>query len=158
MIDEYGLPLKSDSRTSGSMEYCMMPLRGSNSPPARTRRFPPPARWFSSRRFAARSTTETFGVGTPHGESRPACPSAPAGLRPPARRGAPSSWESWTAPRLVRASDLLCGRSSRMCWSFRYREWMVVIQPSFDAELFRAALLAIGARQFSWLHDAFEMI
>src|SRR6186713_2640232 len=78
----------------------------------------------------ARSTTDTFGVGT-----RMAMPSRrplSSGSTSPTAVAAPvvvGIIES-AAARARRKS--LCGRS-RSCWSLVY-EWTVVIQPFFDAE------------------------
>ena len=103
-------------------------------------------------RIAARSTTETFGVGT-----RIAIPSSlpfSAGSTSPTADAAPvvvGMIES-AAARARRRS--LCGRSSS-CWSFVY-ECTVVIQP-FLMTNFSCRTFAIGARQLV-VHEALEMI
>src|SRR5581483_11575520 len=116
MIDECGLPLKSID-TSSSVDTAMMPLSGPFAAAEKAA--------FTSGavaglfRIAARSTSETFGVGT-----RTEMPSSlpfNSGSTSPTATAAPvvvGIIES-AAARARRRS--LCGRSSS-CWSFVY-EW-----------------------------------
>src|SRR6188768_1386810 len=98
----------------------------------------------------ARSTHETFGVGT-----RMAMPSSlpfSSGITSPTAEAAPvvvGMMES-AAARARRRS--LCGRSSS-CWSLVY-EWQVVIHP-FLMPKDSCSTLASGARQLV-VHDALE--
>ena len=100
----------------------------------------------------ARSTTETFGVGT-----RIAMPSSlpfSSGSTSPTAIAAPVvvGMIDSAAARARRRS--LCGRSSS-CWSFVY-ECTVVIQPLRMPNV-SCSTFATGARQFV-VHDAFEMM
>src|SRR6266545_831758 len=61
MMDECGLPLKSID-TSSSVEYCRMPFSGPSAAAFRAALTSAPVVFLST--IAARSTTETFGVGT----------------------------------------------------------------------------------------------
>src|SRR5204863_5445697 len=103
-------------------------------------------------RMAARSTHDTFGVGT-----RSELPSSlplSSGITSPTADAAPVvvGMIDSAAPRARRRS--LCGRSSS-CWSFVY-EWQVVIHP-FLMPKDSCSTLASGARQLV-VHDALEMM
>src|SRR6185436_10422494 len=147
-IDEFALPLKS-IETSSSSEYARMPFRAPLAASFNAALTSSPVVFLS--RMAARSTTDTFGVGT-----RMAKPSSlpfRAGSTSPTADAAPVvvGIIDSAAARARRRS--LCGRSSS-CWSLVY-EWMVVIHP-FLMPNESWSTLARGARQLV-VHEALEM-